>query len=481
MPDLTFTGIGSGLQVSEIVNAIVGAETAPFVSRSNKQQGDITTDISAIGALKSALESVTNSISNLADADKYQLRKASGSDDFVGLSASKDAQIGNYSVKVDALAQAHKLSSGAFAADETISDGIGMVTIEVGSNSFSTMLSPTNTLEDLRDQINDGPLVGSDKNDSVIATIITGDDGQHLVLTSKETGLSNAIKVTVQDGDGNDTDNVGLSRLAYDVSDPLPINHIKNLSEVTPALDAQITIDGTLVVTSSTNVFEDVIDGVDITAKKSHGVDDDISKISFSANNANIQSGLEGFVESYNELQVLAKQLGAAGEGGSGPLSGDSLLRGVMGKLRQELSKGFDTGDGNTLSLSELGVRSDQYGVLTLDTEDLNEYISNDVNGVEQFFIGTSSTDGFAASLKELTNFYTDSDGIIQNRIDSRTTQLGRLEDDSLAFGRRMESLEARLFAQYNAMDLIVAGLNSTSTYLMAQLDNMPGVVRKDN
>jgi flagellar hook-associated protein 2 len=36
------------------------------------------------------------------------------------------------------------------------------------------------------------------------------------------------------------------------------------------------------------------------------------------------------------------------------------------------------------------------------------------------------------------------------------------------------------LYSQYNAMDLIVAQLNSTSTYLMAQLENMPGVVRKD-
>jgi flagellar hook-associated protein 2 len=474
MPDLTFTGIGSGLQVSEIVNAIVGAEKAPFISRSNKEQGKITTDISAVGALKSALESVTNSMSNLAKADNYQLRKASGSDSFVGLSASKDAQIGNYSVKVDALAQAHKLMSGAIDGDEAI--GEGTLNIAVAAANFNIAVSETDTLSDIRDAIND-----SVDNDSVIATIVTDDAGQHLIMTSKETGVANKITTTVIDtSDGNNIDNLGLSRLAYDVSDPEPLNHTKNLAEVTEALDAQITIDGTLVVTSSTNVFEDVIDGVDITAKKLHGVDDDISKISFSENNANIQSGLEGFVKSYNELQKLAKQLGAAGEGGSGPLAGDSLLRGVMGKLRQELSKGFDAGNGNTFSLSELGVRSDQYGVLSLDTADLNEYIKNDVNGVEQFFLGTDSVNGFAASLKELTSFYTDSGGIIENRIDSRKTQLDRLEDDSLAFGRRMESLEARLFAQYNAMDLIVAGLNSTSSYIMAQLDNMPGVVRKD-
>jgi len=145
------------------------------------------------------------------------------------------------------------------------------------------------------------------------------------------------------------------------------------------------------------------------------------------------------------------------------------------------LSKSFDSGNGSTLSLSGLGVESDQYGVLTLDTDVLNEFVDNDVNGVEQFFVGTDSVDGFAASIDKLTSFYTDSDGIIQNRIDSRTTQLDRLDDDNLAFTRRMESLEARLYSQYNAMDLLVAQLNSTSSYITAQLDNMPGVVRKDN
>jgi len=472
MPDLTFTGIGSGLQVSEIVEAIVGAETAPFVARSNKQQAEITTDISAVGALKSALENVTDSIAALADADNYQLRRASGTDNFVSLTASKDAQIGNYSVKVDSLAQSHKLMSGAIGATEAV--GAGTLNIAVNSIDFDITVTATDTLSDIRDAINNNV-----DNDSVIATIVTDNAGQHLIMTSKESGIENAITTTVTDSDSDNIDNLGLSRLAYDTS-ALP-SPITNLSEVSEALDAQITIDGTLVVTNSDNVFKDVIDGVDITAKKLHDVDDDISQISFSADNSNIKAGLEKFVESYNELQSLNKQLGAAGENGSGALSGDSLLRGLMGKLRQELVKSFDTGNGSTLSLSELGVRTDRYGVLSLDTEDLNEYIESDINGVEQFFVGSGSTDGFAASLKTLTSYYTDSDGIIQNRIDSKTSQLDRLDDDNVAFSRRMESLEARLYAQYNAMDLIVAGLNSTSTYIMAQLDNMPGVVRQDN
>jgi flagellar hook-associated protein 2 len=472
MPDLTFTGIGSGLEISSIVEAIVGAETAPYISRANRKQAEITTDISAVGALKSAIEDVSNSIAALADADNYQLRTASGSDSFVSLSSSQEAQIGSYSVQVDALAQAHKLSSGAI--DGELPVGEGTLNIAVNTGDFDIVVSATDTLSDIRDAIND-----SVDNDSIIATIITDDAGQHLVMTSKETGLANAITTTVTgDSEGDNIDNLGLSRLAYDPA-ALP-TAVTNLTEVNEALDAQITIDGTLVATNSTNEFTDVIDGVDITAKKIHDVDDDISQISFSANNSNIASGLENFVESYNELKALSDQLGAASENGAGALAGDSLLRGVMNKLRQQFSESFDSGNGNTLSLSQIGVESDQYGVLSLDTETLNEYISSDVDGLERFFVGTDSNNGFASSLEELAAFYTDSDGLIQNRIDSRTEQLDRLDDDYLAFESRMESLEARLYAQYNAMDLLVAQLNSTSTYVQAQLENMPGVVRQD-
>jgi flagellar hook-associated protein 2 len=473
MPDLTFTGIGSGLEVSSIVEAIVNAERAPFVSRANTKQAEITTDISAVGALKSAIQSVSDSIADLADADNYQLRTASGGDSFVSLSSSQEAQIGSYSVEVDALAQAHKLSSSAI--DGELPVGEGTLNIAVNTSDFDITVSATDTLSDIRDAIND-----SADNDSVVATIITSDTGQHLIMTSKETGIANAITTTVTDvSDGNNTDNIGLSRLAYDPA-ALP-TAVTNLSEVSEALDAQITIDGTLVVTNSNNEFTDVIDGVDITAKKIHDVDDDISQISFSANNSNIQAGLEEFVESYNELKTLSDQLGQSGENGAGALAGDSLLRGVMNKLRQQFGESFDAGNGNTLSLSQIGVESDQYGVLSLDTETLNEYIDDDVDGLEQFFVGTDSTNGFASSLEELAAFYTDSDGLIQNRIDSRTEQLDSLDDDYLAFESRMESLEARLYAQYNAMDLLVAQLNSTSSYVQAQLDNMPGVVRQDN
>ncbi|MBB1295894.1 MULTISPECIES: flagellar filament capping protein FliD [unclassified Pseudoalteromonas] len=464
---ISFTGLGSGLAVSDIVDALVNAEQAPAESRLNTTEGKLTTDISAVGALKSALEKVQTSMEALGDSDKYQQRSTSGTDDFISISADEDAQPGGYDVKVNNLATEHKILSQAFDADTAV--GEGTMTLTSGDNSFEIEVSDTATLSEIRDAIND-----SNDNDSINATIITDDSGQHLVMSAKNSGAENEIKIEIADTDGNNTDVNGLSRLAFDTAG------VQNASEVIAAIDASITIDGSLTVSSSSNEFAGVIDGITITAKKPHDIDDDISDISITENNNNIRAGLNSFIESYNELLELSNNLGASSEAGAGVMAGDSLLRGVMSKLRSEITESVDLGDGNSLSLSRLGVETDRYGVLTLNTETLDEQIDADVNLVQQFFVGNDD-DGFAQSFDELMSFYTDSDGIIQNRIDSKTNQLDDLDDQRLDLASKMESLSSRLYAQYNAMDLLVASLNNTSSYVQAQLENMPGVVRDNS
>ena len=78
MASISFTGIGSGLQVSEIVEAIVNAEKVPYESRAARKQGAYTTDISAVGALKSSLEDVTAALDSLGNVDQYQKRTITG-------------------------------------------------------------------------------------------------------------------------------------------------------------------------------------------------------------------------------------------------------------------------------------------------------------------------------------------------------------------------------------------------------------------
>jgi flagellar hook-associated protein 2 len=468
---ISFTGIGSGLQVNEIVTALVNAKKAPYQARVTKQQAQYTTDISAVGAMKGALEDIAKSLEGLGDIDEYQKRSISGSDDFVSVSSEKTAQLNTYSVKVNELAQNHKLLSDGFVANTPV--GEGKLTLSSDANSFEINVSDTATLEEVRDAIND-----SEDNTSINATIVTDDAGQRLVLSSKSSGAENEIKVVVDDIDGTDTDTNGLSKLAFD-SDAASPTFATNMTETTAATDASITIDGTVVVSSSTNEFKDVIDGITINVKKKHGTDDDLSELKVTENNKNVEAGISSFIEKFNAYIDLSKQLGSSSDEGAGPMAGDSLLRGTVSQLRNLVTKEFSTGNGETNFLANLGVRTERDGKLSLDKDQLQEAIDADPNAVQTFFLGENGDDGFVANLTSVTEVYTESDGIMQTRIDGRESQLDRLEKEVESFNLKMSSYEARLLDQYNSMDLLVSGLNSTGAYLQQQLSNLPGVVKQ--
>jgi len=472
MAGISFPGLGSGLQVTEIVNAIVNAEKVPYETRAARQQGAFTTDISAIGALKSALEAVNSTLSSLGDVDQYLTRDITGRDDFIGLSSNKDAEIGSYNIKVNSLSSNHKLLSPAFGSEDAI--GEGTLTVKSGETFFDIAVSATATIEEIRDTIND-----SLDNDAVTATIITDDAGQHLVLSSNKTGVENVITVIVDDvSDGVNTDNSGLSRLAYEPEVTSP-NYAVNMQVTSAAEDASITIDGTIVVSNSTNVFEKVIDGVDITAKKVHGVDDGLSDIKVTENNNNVASGLTEFIGAYNALLDINNQLGQVGENGTGPLAGDSLLRNVMNNLRSKFNEGFETSTDENLTFAELGIRTERSGKLSLDRSTLDDFLDKNPERIQSFFIGTDNRKGFAEDVQSFIGIYAGSEGIIQQRIDGKNRQIDKLASDMEKFQEKMTSLESRLFAQYNSMDLVVAQMNSTSSFLQSQLENMPGVVKK--
>jgi len=365
----------------------------------------------------------------------------------------------------------NRLSSvNGFTSSDTI--GAGTLSFSSNGNNFNVIASPTNTLKDIMEQINDNSL-----NTTVRASIVNDNTGDHLVFSSRHSGATHAITVTAVDGDGNNTDTNGISQFIS--VNQTAIANIENMTEVDVATDASITIDGTITVSNSTNNFKDVIDGVDITVNKAHTVDDDISKIEISENNDNVAGGLNTFITSFNALVDLSKQLGQSNEDGTGPLSGDSLLRGVMTKLRSQFNKGFDIGNGESLTLSQLGVRTERSGHLSLDKSTLDDLLEENPDKVQNFFIGENKTSGFVTDIQEFIGFYTDSDGLLEERIEGKTNQIKKIDSDLIKFKEKMDSLEARLLAQYNAMDLIVGQMKSTSSYLMTQLDNMPGVVRK--
>jgi len=457
MAGISFTGLGSGLPVNEIVTGLVEAEKAPFESRMSDKQADLTTSISAMGAYKSALDKLKTSIEDLSDLDSFKQSTATGSDEYLKVSSDTTAQLGQFDIKVNNLAQAHKSMTSSFTDTETVGSGTLTFATADGNSTFDISVDAADTLADIRNKIND-----SNDNSSTIATIITEADGaQRLVMTAKETGIDNAINITSSGATGRVADFTTA-----------------NLTELTEAKDASITVDGAIELTSSTNEFKDAIQGVTIDILKSHDVDEN-SSIGIEENNKIVEESLTAFVSAYNDLTELVTQMtkGGSDDEASGILSGDSMLRSVSSKLRNYLNSSYDTGNGGTLSLNQLGVSADRYGVLSFDQDELADQLSENPSAVQAFFVGTDDVPGFAASMDSFIDVYTESSGLVDSRVDGYNKQMTRLEDSMEAFTLKMDKYETRLFAQYNAMDAMVASMNSTSSYLMAQLESMPGVV----
>src|SRR5690606_34413704 len=155
---------------------------------------------------------------------------------------------GSYSLDVKELAQAQSLASGTFVDRDTTAVGSGTLTFNVGGvETEITVDGSNNTLDGLAKAINDS-------NVGVAAGVVDSGSGFRLVLSADESGLDNAMQISVSDSDGNNTDSSGLSQFAFD-------GVTSNMTETVAAKDARLDING-IEVTRSSNTVDGVVDGV---------------------------------------------------------------------------------------------------------------------------------------------------------------------------------------------------------------------------
>ncbi|MGC1952788.1 MAG: flagellar filament capping protein FliD, partial [Gammaproteobacteria bacterium] len=353
------------------------------------------------------------------------------------------------------LATAHKLRSKGFT-DAASAVGAGTLNISVGAASFSVVIDESNnTPSGIRDAIN-----AASDNTGAAATIVNVDDGSggtesRLVLTSNEPGSSGAIIVTVNDNDGSDTDDAGLSQLAS-----------VHLIELDPPQDAQITIDGQ-TITRSSNTISDAIDGVTIQLLSERPEGEGPADLILAPDHSGASAAINKFVEGFNALVEVLHQVARydTETGQAGSLFGDSAVRNVEFQLRSLL--GGRVGEGGSLqSLADIGIKTDDTGKLLLDSATLDKAIQEDVDAVAALFVGEA---GLATRLDNLVAGYVDSRGIIEGRTTGLTDRIEDISDQRTALTRRLATLEERLLAQFTAMDALVGQLQATGNYLTQQ------------
>jgi len=384
----------SGLPIDSLVTAQMQAEQQPITDIQTKISS-YNTKLSAYSTLKSGLSTFQTAVDKLATAAKFNAQSVTASDaTSISATANGTAVLGNYSVSVTQLATSQKLASPAYSSATDIV-GTGKLTISFGTTgtapaSFTAnadktditidITSSNNTLAGIRDAINA-------KNASVSASIVNDGTGNRLVITSKDTGEVNSLKISVADDDGNNTDTAGLSALAYD-----PLASSNNMTQMTAAKNALLNVDG-MSISKSSNTVSDVIQGVTLTLKS---ITSASNTLSVGTDTDTIQASVQSFVDAYNALNTSMRNLTkfvSAGSTSNGALLGDSTARDIMVKLKSMLSASSPTAT-TFKTLTDIGVTMGSTGALTLDSTKLQKAITTNVSDVAKLFSpSATSTD----------------------------------------------------------------------------------------
>lgn len=384
----------SGLPIDSLVTAQMQAEQQPITDIQTKISS-YNTKLSAYSTLKSGLSTFQTAVDKLATAAKFNAQSVTASDaTSISATANGTAVLGNYSVSVTQLATSQKLASPAYSSATDIV-GTGKLTISFGTTgtapaSFTAnadktditidITSSNNTLAGIRDAINA-------KNASVSASIVNDGTGNRLVITSKDTGEVNSLKISVADDDGNNTDTGGLSALAYD-----PLASSNNMTQMTAAKNALLNVDG-MSISKSSNTVSDVIQGVTLTLKS---ITSASNTLSVGTDTDTIQASVQSFVDAYNALNTSMRNLTkfvSAGSTSNGALLGDSTARDIMVKLKSMLSASSPTAT-TFKTLTDIGVTMGSTGALTLDSTKLQKAITTNVSDVAKLFSpSATSTD----------------------------------------------------------------------------------------
>jgi flagellar hook-associated protein 2 len=456
---------GSVIDVNSLVSQLVAATRAGQDANISKQTQAVTTQISALGTLKSALSTFQDSLSTIDTVSAFNAATASSSDSTVfTATAGTSATPGSYSVSVSQLASAQQLVSKPFTGGGSDTVGTGTLQVSLGGTSFNINVDSTNnTVAKLASAINSAA-----GNPGVVATVITGSDGAHLVLSSAQTGAANSIKLTETDG------GTGLSGVTYD-----PTTNAANYTEIAKAQDAQFNISG-IPHTSASNTVSDALNGVTLTLtgiSKAGATTGTLasSQLTVASDTDAITTNVSAFVDAYNTLVQAIQPLGSFDQTTqtAGPMLGDATLQGVQNDIRSALYGIVNTGSTTYNSLASVGITTNKDGSLSFDKTKFQTALASAPTAVTQLFAGTK---GVAATLETRINSELNSGGAIDSRSKTLIKQENALTDQTTKLNDQMTALTASLTQQYSHLNTLLSSLQSMSAYLSQQFSALPKV-----
>jgi len=432
MSAVTFSGLSSGIDSASLISQLVAAEKQPE-NILKAEQNDLDSHKSIVDSLNTQVASLGSLMGGMKLSSDLQYRTATSSDSHVTVTADGTAAAATHAVRVLQTAQGQITSSRTFSSNTAGILGAGSVDIQIGTDTpVNIAWDATDTLDSIASKINDA-------NAGVSASVLYDGSSYRMMVTSNQTGTANAATFT-------------------DHGDSLQLSSAANIQ--IPAKDAKVSIDG-ITVTRSTNVIDDALAGVTITASSVQAATDPDTSVAIAVDHDGAAAQLKKVVDSYNAIMnSLNTQLNYTGTtAASTTLFGDSTLRQLKLSLTSFVTQQLPDGS----SLSDLGLSIDKTGLLSLDRTKMDSALDGNQNAIAKMF----ATNGVAQQLQTMTTGYTEAgDGILVAKSQGYTDQKSRLQDQIDEVEDNATALQTRLEAQFSALEATMSSLNSQSTYV---------------
>ncbi|MBZ3930365.1 flagellar filament capping protein FliD [Xanthomonas citri] len=431
---------GSGLDIPTVVSTLVSRQKDPEQARINKAGTAATTQLSAISQIKSSMTTLKSALDKvISSADTNAYKATVPTDAGFTATTTSSAVPGNYSVEVVSLATSQKLASGAFAADATV--GSGTLTIGYGDQSVTVDISGTDKLTDIAAAINKAA-----GGKGVTASVVTANDGQHLVFNAVDSGTKGALTISASDP--------SLSSLTYGPG------VTGGLNQTVAAADALVRVDG-FERTSSSNTVSDLVPGVVLTLTKA--AEGTKFNLGVAADTSGLKGNLTAFAAAYNTANTLLAKSSSydATTKTASALTGDSLVRNLQQQLRGQVS-------GNVNELKALGLTIDKDGVMSFDGAKFDTAIASDGGAAAEVFGKDSKFSGTLS--KVLDSNVNVTNGTLTLRSDSLNKTIKGYESELDDLDARMEKLSDRYTAQFTAMETMITQLQSSTSSLSSLL-----------
>ena len=375
---LSALNAGSGLNVTQIVDALVDAERVPKQKQIDEAKESATVKISALGSLKNEL-SVFQTNAEALDGQIGLALSSSTSNVTLSRTDSSLASEFSHTINVASIAKSQVLNfnnNGSGFSSTTADIGIDQLTLEFGSwsgTSFSAnsayatttlnLVTGATSLADVRDAINNAGI-------GVTASIIEVSENSYSLMVKSVEGASQSLRVRSY----LSSSETGV--LKYNPGNVAPL--ADSSTQVVAAADASFTVDG-VSVTRDSNTITDLFSGVTVELSNVSSSDLNTDQIiSSKYSEADAMTTLETVVSEINYLLSFLKEQSAPGANGEegGPLHNDHFIRFTENKIKNLTSTAIAGYDNANIYLSNFGVVTELDGTLSIDETRFKEYFA---------------------------------------------------------------------------------------------------------